>query len=137
MTRDGWLVVALVILGIAGVVSYWRWPSSAPALDCPADHVFLDDGGVARCGDGGAPTLPAGQALTVGQKVPFSRLSAEDLAVLPGIGPQLAKEIIAARDARGGFCAWDEVDAVDGVGPARLEALRQLAEIPSCDAGLW
>ena len=76
------------------------------------------------------------QALTVGQKVPFAKLSATDLAVLPGIGPQLAAEIIAARDARHGFCSWDEVDALDGVGPARLEALRQLAEIPDCDAGL-
>lgn len=136
MTRDGWIVVAAVILLIAGVVSYLRWPSARPALDCAPALVFLDDAGIARCGDGGLATLPAGQALTVGQKVPFPKLSAADLAVLPGIGPALAAEIIAARDAKGGFCSWEEVDAVPGVGAARLETLRQLAEIPSCDAGV-
>ncbi len=136
MTRDGWLVVAGLILFVVGVVSWWRWPAQAPSLNCAAELVFLDDAGVARCGPSRSTPLPAGQALTVGQKVPFAKLTAADLAVLPGIGPQLAAEIIGARDARHGFCSWDEVDALDGVGPARLEALRQLAEIPDCDAGL-
>ncbi|MCU0701615.1 MAG: helix-hairpin-helix domain-containing protein [Myxococcaceae bacterium] len=134
MTRDGWLAVAAAIMLVVGLVAWWRWPSSAPGLECPPEQVFLDDAGVARCGPG--RPLAAGQALTVGQRVPFSRLTADDLAVLPGIGPSLAQQIIAARDARGGFCSWDEVDAVEGVGPARLEAIRQLAEIPRCDAGL-
>ena len=137
MTRDGWLVVAGLILLVVGVVSWRRWPSQEPALPCASELVFLDDAGVARCGSSRSTPLPAGQALTVGQKVPFSRLSADDLAVLPGIGPQLASEIIAARDARHGFCSWAEVDEVEGVGPSRLEALRQLAEIPDCDAGVW
>jgi len=136
MTRDGWLVVAGLILLVVGVGSWWRWPSQQPSLDCASELVFLDDAGVARCGSTRATALPAGQALTVGQRVPFARLSADDLAVLPGIGPLLARKIIAARDARQGFCSWDEVDAIDGVGPSRLEALRQLAEIPDCDAGL-
>lgn len=134
MTRDGWLVVAAALLLGVGLVSWWRWPSAARALDCPPAQVFLDDAGVARCAPGRA--LPAGQALTVGQTIPFDRLTADDLAVLPGIGPSLARDIIAARDARGGFCSWDEVDEVPGVGSARLEAIRQLAEIPRCDAGL-
>lgn len=136
MTRDGWLVVATVILLAVGLVSYWRWPHQAAALDCPPERVVLDDAGVARCGDVDGKRLPAGQALTVGQKVAFSKLSADDLAILPGIGPQLAAQIIATRDAKHGFCSWDEVDAIEGVGEARLETLRQLAEIPFCDAGL-
>lgn len=134
MTRDGWLLVALAILAAVGLASWWRWPASQPALDCPVDLVFLDDAGVARCGAPGA--LPAGQALTIGQKVPFDRLTADDLAILPGIGPSLARQIIEVREARGRFCSWDEVDAIEGVGPARLDALQRLAEIPRCDAGL-
>ena len=136
MTRDGWLVVAALILLAVGLVSYWRWPGRAAALDCPPERVMLDDAGVARCADVTGQPLPAGQALTVGQRVPFAKLSADDLAILPGIGPQLAAEIIATRDAKHGFCSWDEVDAIDGVGEARLATLRQLAEIPFCDAGL-
>jgi competence protein ComEA len=134
MTRDGWLAVAAALMLGVGLVAWWRWPDPAPALSCPPEQVFLDDAGVARCSPG--RLLTAGQALTVGQRVPFDRLTADDLAVLPGIGPALAQEIIAARNARGGFCSWDEVDAVPGVGAARLEAIRQLAEIPRCDAGL-
>jgi competence protein ComEA len=134
MTRDGWLAVAAALMLGVGLVAWWRWPDPSPALSCPPEQVFLDDAGVARCSPG--RSLSAGQALTVGQRVPFDRLTADDLAVLPGIGPALAHEIIAARNARGGFCSWDEVDAVPGVGPARLEAIRQLAEIPRCDAGL-
>jgi DNA uptake protein ComE-like DNA-binding protein len=137
MTRDGWLVVAGLILLVIGVASWARWPSSAASLNCASEFVFLDDAGVARCGQVRTTTLPAGQALTIGQKVPFSKLSADDLALLPGIGPQLAAEIIAAREERQGFCSWDEVDELEGVGPSRLAVLRQLAEIPDCDAGLW
>ena len=59
MTRDGWLVVATVILLAVGLVSYWRWPSQAAALDCPAERVTLDDAGVARCSDTPV-TLPPG-----------------------------------------------------------------------------
>jgi competence protein ComEA len=136
MTRDAWLVVAGAVLAAIGLVSWWRWPEAAPALPCDPQLVFLDDAGVARCGVTPGAALPAGQALTVGQKVPFDRLTAADLAILPGIGPELATAIIDARAARGGFCSWDEVDAVEGVGPARLQTLQTLAEIPRCDAGL-
>ncbi len=135
MTRDGWLIVAGAVLLFIGVGSWWRWPSRRAALDCDPTEIVLDDAGVARCGGRGAP-LPAGQALTVKQRVPFERLTADDLAILPGVGPELAKSIIAAREAKGRFCSWDEVDAVEGVGPARLEALQTLAEIARCDAGL-
>lgn len=137
MTRDGWLVVAVALVGALGLASWWRWPSAEPGLRCPPELVQLDDAGVAFCAAAPGAPLPAGQALTVGQKVPFAALTAKDLTVLPGIGPSLAEAIIAARDARGGFCSWEEVDAVAGVGPARLEALRQLAEIARCDAGVW
>lgn len=136
MNRDGWLVVALSLLAVLGFAAWWRWPSTAPALDCDPSLVSLDDAGVARCGSSRG-ALPAGQALTVGQKVPFDRLTADELALLPGVGPSLAAELIAARNAKGRFCSWEEVDAVDGVGPARLEALQRLAEIPRCDGGVW
>ncbi len=134
MTRDGWLVVAVLVGLSLGVVSWWRWPSSGAALSCDAGEIFLDGAGVARC-QPGSP-LSAGQALTVGQKVPFERLSADDLSVLPGVGPQLAAQLLAEQRARGRFCSWEEIDALPGVGPARLEALRQLAEIGPCDSGL-
>jgi competence protein ComEA len=134
MSRSKAVVAGLGLLGVASLLSWAWWPSQAPALDCPPIGVNLDDGGIAHCAPG--LPLPAGQAATVGQKVPFERLSAADLAMLPGIGKELADALITARNARGRFCSWDEVDEVAGVGPARLERLRQLADIPRCDAGV-
>ncbi|MCC6336064.1 MAG: helix-hairpin-helix domain-containing protein [Myxococcales bacterium] len=117
------LAVVLLAALLLAVAAWWRWPSNAAALDCPDGQVSLDDGGVARCGSG-AP-LPAGQALTVGQKLDLNAVTAEDLALLPGVGPELARTLVDERTRLGGFTSWDQVDAVSGVGPARLETLQQ------------
>jgi competence protein ComEA len=118
--------VAAVALA-AGVGVYFAWPSSKSALDCPPDQVHLGPDGVARCGPG-AP-LPAGGRLTVGAPLDLNQASADDLAQLPGVGPQLAKAIVDERTRRGGFKSWDEVDTVPGVGPARMETLKAAVEI--------
>ena len=118
--------VAAVALA-AGVGVYLAWPSAKPALDCLPDQVHLGPDGVARCGPG-AP-LAAGARLTVGAPLDLNRATAEDLALLPGVGPALAKAIVEERTRRGGFKSWDEVDAVPGVGPARIDTLKTAVEI--------
>ncbi|MEW5739037.1 MAG: helix-hairpin-helix domain-containing protein [Myxococcota bacterium] len=122
---------ALAIVLLAGLViavaAWWRWPSEAPGLDCPDGQVSLDDAGVARCGPGSP--LPAGQALTVGQKLDLNAVSADDLSLLPGVGPELAKTLIEERARLGGFSSWEQVDAVPGVGPARLNTLQQACRL--------
>ncbi len=119
-------VVAAVAVA-AGVAGYFAWPSAKPALDCPADEVRLGPGGVARCGPG-AP-LPAAMKRTLGIPLDLNTASADDLALLPGVGPSLAKAIVSERTRRGGFKTWDEVDTVPGVGPARIETLKAEVEI--------
>jgi competence protein ComEA len=127
-------LAAVVLLAIAlTVLGRWWWPSARPALDCAPELVGLDDAGVARCG---APhPLPAALKLTVGQKLDLNRAPAEELALVPGVGPSLANAIVEERRRRGQFFSWEEVDAVKGVGPARLEALRGAVEIRGGDAG--
>lgn len=122
-------VIAVSAVAIAAsVAGYLAWPPRAPVLDCPPDQVHLGPDGVARCGPG-AP-LPAGAKLTLGARLDLNRASADDLAQLPGVGPALAQAIVDARArSDGGFHAWDEVDAVAGVGPARLETLKASVEI--------
>jgi competence protein ComEA len=56
--------------------------------------------------------------------VHLNSASAEDLDALDGIGPALAERIVAYREAHGGFRSVDELDEVSGIGPVRLEALR-------------
>lgn len=130
LSRSGWLaVLAAATLGV-GLAVRFSWPSPGAALDCPPTDIRFD-GGVAYCARGGPGGQgPVGPALTLGVKLDLNRATADDLAVLPGIGPSLARAIVEARAAGGGaFRSWDEVDAVAGVGPAKLEVLQASAEI--------
>lgn len=49
-----------------------------------------------------------------------------ELQALPGVGPVLAARIIAWREAEGPFASLAALDAVKGVGPARLEKWGEL-----------
>ena len=53
----------------------------------------------------------------------------EELDTLPGVGPVTAAAIIAWRDANGPFASVDQLGEVDGIGPARLEKLRDLVHV--------
>ncbi len=134
MNRVRWSVVVLAAALLTGVISWWRWPSALPALDCDPALVGLDDAGLARCG---APRpLPAAQALTLGKKLDLNRCTAEELALVPGVGLALATRIVEARAAVGHFSTWEQIDRVAGVGLSRLETLQQNGELGEFDAGL-
>lgn len=128
----GLAALLLALIGV-GLVGLWRWPSPAPALDCPPEAIRLVDGGagvgpLAVCG--GAGQLPTGAAaLALGRKLDLNTASEEELALLPGVGASLARRLVEARSARGGFRAWDEVDEVAGVGDAKLRTLQAAAEL--------
>jgi competence protein ComEA len=67
-----------------------------------------------------APPLPARAALPVDVDV----ASAAQLESLPGIGPALARRIVAVRDSSGQFGSLDELQSrVRGVGPALAKRL--------------
>jgi competence ComEA-like helix-hairpin-helix protein len=52
---------------------------------------------------------------------------AEDLLTsVPGVGPVTAQKILDYRQQHGAFGSVDELDAIAGIGPARLEQLRGL-----------
>lgn len=52
-----------------------------------------------------------------------------ELERLPGIGPTLAEAIVRHRDIHGPFSSLDDLTAVSGIGPAKLEALRDSARV--------
>jgi len=127
-------VVALGMVGV-GVPMAAHWPDESSALECPPDRVrFLrtpDGESVAQCSQ--APVhpsqLPVAAALTLGQKLDLNEVSENDLGKIPGVGRRLAKALVEAREDNGPFRTWDEVDAVEGVGFSKLEALRTVARI--------
>ena len=45
------------------------------------------------------------------------------------MGRKLARKLVEAREAHGSFSNWEQVDAVSGVGAAKLEALQAITEL--------
>jgi competence protein ComEA len=75
----------------------------------------------------GAPQRPAARGAApaaAGGLVSINSASAEELDTLPGIGPATAAKIIEYRQRHGGFKTVDELAAVKGIGPKKLERLR-------------
>lgn len=56
--------------------------------------------------------------------VDINRASAEELAILPGIGPVAAAAIVESRNADGPFLAVGDLERVHGIGPKTIEAVR-------------
>jgi competence protein ComEA len=61
--------------------------------------------------------------------VDLNSATVEQLDSLPGVGPVTAAAIVAWRDANGRFTSVDQLGDVDGIGPARLEKLKDLVRV--------
>lgn len=77
------------------------------------------------------PALP----VAVPRAIDINRGSLAELATLPGIGPTRARAIVLHRVRHGPFRAAADLLAVDGLGPVRVEAVRNfLRTLPGSDA---
>ncbi len=124
--RTAALAVVLPFALGAGWAVQTRWPETAAALDCPPERVRWSGAGalgVARCDQGEAP--PDAVRVALGLRLPLNRAAEAELARLPGVGPAAAHALVQARP----FRSWEQVDAVKGVGPARLRTLQQATEL--------
>lgn len=99
MNRTRALAAAALGLLALGGVARWRWPDSGPVPS-------------------------TARALAPAVRLDLNTSTEEELARIPGVGRALARKLVEARQSRGGFTSWDEVDAVSGVGSAKLETLR-------------
>lgn len=57
------------------------------------------------------------------RRLDINRARRAELMLLPGIGPVTADRIIALRERKGHIADLDQLSAVRGLGPARLERL--------------
>jgi comEA protein len=66
------------------------------------------------------------QARTTAAKAPINInvATTAELETLDGIGPVLAQRIVSYRQQNGPFTCVDDLDAVSGIGPKRLAAIR-------------
>ena len=85
------------------------------------DEIYVQDSDTA-----GEEEAPRPKGIVV--RVNFA--TAEELEVLPGIGPELAQRIIQFREEKGAFIGLDHLDKVPGIGPLTLE---EIADMVSFD----
>jgi competence protein ComEA len=98
----------------------------APAPGEPAALGSSVTSADAKTSPPGAPGAPAGQGTTPGQPIDLNAATVEQLDALPGVGPVTAAAIVAWRAAHGSFASVEQLGDVDGIGPARLDKLRDL-----------
>jgi competence protein ComEA len=76
------------------------------------------------------PLATGSPAVTVAPgPVDLNRASAAELDGLPGIGPATAAAIVEHREQNGPFASIEDLEAVRGIGPAKLDALRDLVRV--------
>lgn len=101
--RDQLAVAVLVLAGLGGTLAWW-----------------LAQGGLAgRLGE-----VDQAEPQTAVFQVDLNAADWPELAALPGIGPTLAKRIVASRAAEGPFPAVEDLCRVRGIGPLTLARVR-------------
>ena len=101
-----------VRLGING------FPPPGPRIDTDAR------GGAAPPFGAVPPGSPDGRRLVV--RVDLDRASVAEIDGLPGVGPSLARRLVANRDSMGAFGSLEGLERVKGMGPATIKRLSPL-----------
>lgn len=98
----------------AGGVNLARFVSDGEQIVVPA---------IGETPTGGAPGI-GGDG-----RVNLNTADAAALDTLPGIGPATAQKILAWREQHGRFASVDDLLDVGGIGPAKLDAIRDLVTL--------
>jgi len=77
----------------------------------------------------GAGGSAAGKATARAGPLNVNTAGAEELQSLPGVGPAIAAAIVERRRRIGGFASVDGLLAVSGIGPSKLELIRDLVAV--------
>jgi len=101
------------------------------------DRVYVprvDEATPVPVGVSSSATAPAGVGGGAGgdvgaEPVDLNEAPAELLETLPGIGPATAAAIVAHREQQGPFASVDDLASVRGIGPAKLDGLRELVTV--------
>ena len=65
------------------------------------------------------------QTLDQARRIPINTAEADQLERLPGVGPALARRILADRAARGPYVTAQELERVPGIGPKLVERVQE------------
>ena len=76
-------------------------------------------------------TLEQGRLFLLGHRLDLNLATAQELTLLPLIGPKRAKIILEKRSGVHGFRSLDELLEIPGIGPVLVEGLRPLVSCGS------
>jgi competence protein ComEA len=109
-----------------GVTLPWTFPGPDELVPC--DRIVELD----RPPEQRALQPISGRALiALGVPLDVNTARAEDLEALRGIGPKLAGRIVEHREKHGPYRSMEELAAIVGVGPKKLEAMSGLLAVKS------
>ncbi|HEV8250026.1 MAG TPA: helix-hairpin-helix domain-containing protein [Gaiellaceae bacterium] len=97
---------------------------AAPLVD--GTQVVVPRRGEQVSAPAGADSGATSEESAPGGPIHLNTATSEQLETIPGVGPVTAQRIIDFREQNGPFRSVDELDAVSGIGPKRLEELRGL-----------
>lgn len=116
LAASGALLAALAVVGLARGYERSR---DVPPLPTPTASATAP-----------APaSAPQVARLVEGQRLDLNRATAEELQLLPRIGPRLADRILEEREHGGPFRSLRDLTRVRGIGPRTVERLAPLAEV--------
>ena len=127
-------ILILLALAIGGHGARYLLASSGSA---PGAIRFLGTGSDGPAGSAAAhrdSVIARARPLGAGERIDVDRAGARELERLPGVGPGLARKIVADRDARGPFGSLSALDRVPGVGPALLARIAPAARFSAPSA---
>ena len=73
--------------------------------------------------------------LAAGERIDVDRAGVRELERLPGVGPGMARKIVADRTTRGPFGSLAALDRVPGIGPALLARIAPAATFTGTPSG--
>ncbi|MDG4476781.1 ComEA family DNA-binding protein [Thiovibrio frasassiensis] len=116
--RTGWLANRCEEPAPAPQSLAWRTGPGTPGLYRVEAH--------SPSGEEPLPTAPTPARLAplFFKPIPINQADEELLTTISGIGPVFARRIIAFRNQQGRINAIEELDSVEGVGPAKLKILK-------------
>ncbi len=109
----GGMAMLLVTVAVA-----WAAPLAQPFPNQGAPY-----GGTVERNTPHVKKAAAGKARLPGEKINVNTASAAELSKLPGVGPKIAKEIVARRTAHGPFKSPRDLLEVKGIGKKVLSGM--------------
>jgi competence protein ComEA len=125
LARRAGLAIAVAALSITAGTT---WLSSTPALAAPATKVTTPTAAASPTDDD-APPAPHRGGKSVSGKVNLNTATADQLVLLPGVGPSKADRIVAFRTKHGPFKRVADLRRVKGFGYKSLKKLEAFLDV--------